>query len=55
MVLRDPDLVYAGVEDAALFRTTDGGQTWHELPGLRQHGSGPSWTPGAGGSNISAF
>jgi photosystem II stability/assembly factor-like uncharacterized protein len=47
--LNDPDTVYAGVEDAALFRTTDGGQTWNELPGLRGHGSGPKWQPGAGG------
>jgi len=47
--LRDPDVVYAGVEDAALFRSTDAGQTWAELPGLRGHGSGPSWQPGAGG------
>jgi hypothetical protein len=47
--LTDPDTVYAGVEDAALFRTTDGGQTWHEMAGLRGHGSGPSWQPGAGG------
>ena len=47
--LTDPDTVYAGVEDAALFRTTDGGQSWHELPGLREHASGPSWQPGAGG------
>ena len=47
--LTDPDTVYAGVEDAALFRTIDGGQTWEELPGLRGHGSGPSWQPGAGG------
>ncbi|HLI29414.1 MAG TPA: sialidase family protein [Chloroflexota bacterium] len=45
----DPDTVYAGVEDAALFRSTDGGQSWHELPGLRRHGSGPFWQPGAGG------
>jgi photosystem II stability/assembly factor-like uncharacterized protein len=45
----DPDTVYAGAEDAALFRTTDGGQTWQELPGLRSHGSGPHWQPGAGG------
>ncbi|MCC7359844.1 MAG: hypothetical protein IT317_10225 [Anaerolineales bacterium] len=44
----DPDTVYAGVEDAALFRTTDGGQTWHELPGLRSV-KGPLWQPGAGG------
>src|SRR6478609_7807107 len=47
--LSDPDTVYAGVEDAALFRTTDGGKSWHELPGLRQHGSGSRWQPGAGG------
>ncbi|MEV5712139.1 exo-alpha-sialidase [Actinoallomurus sp. NPDC052274] len=45
----DPDTVYAGVEDAALFRSKDGGGTWEELPGLRRHGSGSSWQPGAGG------
>jgi photosystem II stability/assembly factor-like uncharacterized protein len=45
----DPDTVYAGVEDAALFRTTDGGQTWNELPGLRTHRSAGVWQPGAGG------
>lgn len=47
--LTDPDTVYAGVEDAALFRTTDGGRSWHEVAGLRQHESGPKWQPGAGG------
>src|SRR3954469_22005377 len=47
--LTDPDTVYAGVEDAALFRTVDGGQTWHELSGLREHPSGAKWQPGAGG------
>jgi len=47
--LTDTDTVYAGVEDAALFRSTDGGRSWHELPGLRGHASGPSWQPGAGG------
>ncbi|HEY4310053.1 MAG TPA: exo-alpha-sialidase [Pirellulales bacterium] len=47
--LTDPDTVYAGVEDAALFRTSDGGLSWHELPALRCHESGPSWQPGAGG------
>ncbi|HEX2310865.1 MAG TPA: sialidase family protein, partial [Vicinamibacterales bacterium] len=47
--LTDPDTVYAGVEDAALFRSTDGARSWHELPGLRGHGSGASWAPGAGG------
>jgi photosystem II stability/assembly factor-like uncharacterized protein len=47
--LTDPDTVYAGVEDAALFRSTDGAKTWQELSGLRGHGSGPRWQPGAGG------
>jgi photosystem II stability/assembly factor-like uncharacterized protein len=47
--LRDPETVYAGVEDAAMFRSTDGGQSWQELAGLRGHGTGPSWQPGAGG------
>ncbi len=47
--LTDPDTVYAGVEDAALFRSTDGGRSWHELAGLRGHASGPQWMPGAGG------
>src|SRR4051812_41693906 len=47
--LTDPDTLYAGVEDAALFRSTDGAQTWEELAGLRGHGSGPAWQPGAGG------
>jgi photosystem II stability/assembly factor-like uncharacterized protein len=46
--LTDPDTVYAGVEDAALFRSTDAGQTWQELPALRGvHGG--LWQPGAGG------
>jgi photosystem II stability/assembly factor-like uncharacterized protein len=47
--LTDPDTVYAGVEDAALFRSSDGGENWKELPGLRGHGTGPKWQPGAGG------
>jgi hypothetical protein len=45
----DPDTVYAGVEDAALFRSTDGGSTWQELAGLRTHTTGQAWQPGAGG------
>uniref|UniRef100_Q01VR9 Exo-alpha-sialidase n=1 Tax=Solibacter usitatus (strain Ellin6076) TaxID=234267 RepID=Q01VR9_SOLUE len=47
--LTDPDTVYAGVEDAAIFRSTDGGQNWSELTGLRGHGTGSRWQPGAGG------
>jgi photosystem II stability/assembly factor-like uncharacterized protein len=47
--LTDPETVYAGVEDAALFRSADGGQNWTELSGLRGHGTGPQWQPGGGG------
>ena len=47
--LTDPDTVFAGVEDAALFKSTDGAKTWTELPGLRNHGTGSKWQPGAGG------
>lgn len=50
--LTDPDTVYAGAEDAALFKTTDGGKTWRELAALRQHPSAPSWHPGAGGLGL---
>jgi len=44
--------VYAGVEDAALFRTVDGGKSWQELPGMRGHGTGSGWQPGAGGLGL---
>src|SRR6201984_245360 len=49
--LTDANTVYAGVEDAALFRSTDAGQTWHELPGLRDQQAG-RWAPGAGGLGL---
>ncbi len=49
--LTDADAVYAGVEDAALFQSTDGGQTWHELAGLRD-AQGSKWSPGAGGMGL---
>jgi len=45
----DAEVMYAGVQDAALFKSTDGGTSWNELTGLREHGSGPQWQPGAGG------
>ncbi len=47
--LTEVDTVYAGIEDAALFRSTDGGEQWAELPALRQHRTAPQWQPGAGG------
>jgi photosystem II stability/assembly factor-like uncharacterized protein len=45
-------MVYAGVEDAAMFRSVDGGRSWQELGGLRNHPTGPSWAPGAGGMGL---
>jgi len=50
--LTDSNTVYAGVEDAAMFRTTDGGKTWHEVAALRGHGTGSKWQPGAGGLGL---
>ncbi len=47
--LTEAETVFAGIEDAALFKSTDGGGTWAEVAGLRKHGSGPAWQPGAGG------
>ena len=47
--LSDPDVLWAGVEDAALFRSTDGGASWHEMAGMRTQPSAPTWAPGAGG------
>jgi hypothetical protein len=49
--LSDPNVVYAGIEDAALFRSTNGGTTWHELAGLRAV-QGSNWAPGAGGMGL---
>ncbi len=49
--LTEADVVYAGAEDAALFRSDDGGQSWKELPGLRAQ-RGSQWQPGAGGLGL---
>jgi photosystem II stability/assembly factor-like uncharacterized protein len=46
--LFDAETVYAGAEDAALFKSTDGGQTWQELADLR-NAKGHLWQPGGGG------
>jgi photosystem II stability/assembly factor-like uncharacterized protein len=49
--LSDANTCYAGVEDAAMFKTTDGGVTWKELPGLRKE-QAAKWQPGAGGMGL---
>ncbi len=53
--LSDSDVVYAGIEDAAIFKTTDGGQNWHELSGLREHGTGPRWQTRARGMSLNTI
>lgn len=52
--LTDPDVVCAGAEDAALFRTSDGGKSWQELPGLRE-AKGKLWQPDAGAAASARF
>jgi photosystem II stability/assembly factor-like uncharacterized protein len=47
----EPDTVYAGFEDAAMIKSTDGAKTWQELAGLRDV-QGSQWTPGAGGLGL---
>ncbi len=46
--LTDAETVFAGAEDAALFKSTDGGQNWQELADLRNV-KGHLWQPGGGG------
>ncbi len=41
--------IYVGVDDAGLFRSDDGGETWVGLEGLNEHATRSAWYPGAGG------
>lgn len=47
-----PDVVYAGVEPSALFRSTDGGNTFELVRGLWDHPHRPEWEPGGGGKAL---
>lgn len=45
----EPDVLYAGVEPAALFESRDAGETWSAVEGLLTHEHRPRWMPGGGG------
>lgn len=47
-----PELVYAGVEPAALFASNDGGLTFELNKGLYDHPHRPQWEPGNGGLGL---
>ncbi len=47
--LSEPGVVYAGVDPAGLFRSSNGGAAWEEVLGLNRHPTRDKWTPGAGG------
>ena len=45
----EPDTLYCGVEPAALFKSTDAGETWSLVQGLYDHPHRSQWMPGGGG------
>jgi serine/threonine protein kinase len=45
----EPDVLYCGVEPAALFESRDAGETWSLVRGLFDHPHRPRWVPGNGG------
>jgi hypothetical protein len=45
----EPDVLYCGVEPAALFESRDAGESWEPVEGLLNHEQRPQWQPGAGG------
>jgi photosystem II stability/assembly factor-like uncharacterized protein len=45
----EPDVVWAGTEPGAVFRSDDGGDTFTLLEGLWNHPHRPTWEPGGGG------
>ena len=45
----EPDVIWCGVEPAALFESRDGGESWAPVEGLLNHEHRPKWTPGGGG------
>ncbi|MER5728820.1 exo-alpha-sialidase [Streptomyces sp. NPDC002138] len=47
-----PDVVYAGTEPAALFRSTDRGESFELVRPLWDHPTRSSWVPGGGGEAV---
>jgi len=45
----EPETLYAGVDEAGLFVSRDGGDTWSAMEGLAAHETRPQWFPGNGG------
>jgi serine/threonine protein kinase len=45
----EPNVLYCGVEPAALFESRDAGETWSLNRGLFDHPHRPRWVPGNGG------
>ncbi|MEU8518969.1 exo-alpha-sialidase [Streptomyces sp. NBC_01216] len=47
-----PDVVYAGTEPAALFRSEDGGESFELVRPLWEHPTRDRWVPGGGGEAV---
>jgi hypothetical protein len=45
----EPDVMWCGVEPAALFKSQDAGESWAPVNGLLEHEHRPKWMPGGGG------
>jgi hypothetical protein len=50
-----PQTLWCGADPGALFRSDDGGNSWHEVAGLTQHPTRERWTPGGGGMMVHAI
>ena len=51
----EPNVLYCGVEPAALFETRDAGETWSLVRGLFDHPHRPRWMPGNGGLALHTY
>jgi hypothetical protein len=49
MFARSGDRLYAGVDEAGLFESDDGGESWLPVRGINEHSTRHAWYPGFGG------